>query len=80
MITDTYNFDSMSDTDWIKLVGKPVVIGTYLKATDDSINQFIGNLVNIVVNPDQTKFTVSGDKSGWFNPKLAYALISFQRD
>lgn len=78
MTITTYNFDDMQDTEWLKLVGKPVMIGVYEKRDDSIVSHYVGILGGANLTPTKVKFLVNAESGGWFNPDLAYGLISFE--
>lgn len=78
MATETYNFNDLTGTDWIKLVNKPVMVGIYRLDDESPVVQIVGNLSGVVIKPTEVKVFTDGQAASWFDPAQAYALISFK--
>ena len=78
MRTETYNLNDLTDTNWIKLIGKPVMIGVYRIDDESPVVQIAGSLSGVVIKPTEVRVYTDGQAAAWLDPAQAYGLISFQ--
>ena len=74
---ETHDLDTLEDTDLIRLIGKPVTAGAYLKSDDSMIIQDTGTAEGFRIEPDQLKVYFP-NRHIWAHPETAYILLTFE--
>lgn len=74
---ESHDLDTLEDTDLIRLIGKPVTAGAYLKSDDSMIIQHTGTAEGFRIGPDQLRVYFPTNRHIWAHPQTAYILLTF---